>query len=560
MIEKNLPLGASPKSIGKDLVILSLIISLFFGVFLGTRPLSVPDEGRYTEIPREMVESGDFVTPRLNGVKYFEKPPLVYWLTSASIKNFGINEWALRFWPAVFALFGCLATYLFGRRFYGRQTGIAGSLILATSLLYYAHSRILILDMPVSALLTGSLFSFFAAVFEKNKNRKRLLLAGFFVLSAGALMTKGLLGIALPSCIILLWSLFYKRWEALKYAFNPWGILLFMALALPWHILASLRNPEFFDFYIVHEQILRFLTTVHKRSQPFWFFIPIIVLGLFPWISFLHKALVDTYRNIKIKAETHLTDAFLVIWIVFIFLFFSASSSKLIPYIVPVFPAFALLIGRTISKTWSNNDVAPHTLSIRLFQGLALLLIIAAPIALYIEKKLDNLLITPYAAATVGILLIGLVTTFIHHRKKNMRALLLTIGLTSALMYLPLNKAWVHLEGRSVYPLAQELKNRLEKEDLVISWHRYYQDLPPYIERITYVVDYLTEMSFGASVEDVSGWMLSEEGFKEIIDTGKPFYIVTRASFVKDMQDRHPSLKNLQIIARSGKDILLTNK
>ncbi len=560
MPEKKCPLTKKPNTVSKDLVTLGLIISLFFGIFLGTRPLSVPDEGRYTEIPREMVETGDFVTSRLNGVKYFEKPPLIYWFAATSVKAFGINEWALRFWPAIFALFGCLATYLFGRRFYSRQTGIAASLILASSLLYYAHSRILILDMPVSVLLTGALFTFFAAVFEKNKNRKRLLLAGFFTLSAGALMTKGLLGIVLPGGIILLWSLFYKRSDALKLAFNPWGIFLFLGLALPWHILASLRNPEFFDFYIIHEQILRFLTTVHKRSQPFWFFIPIIFLGLFPWIAFLHKSLVETYNTLKTKAETHLTDAFLVIWIVFIFLFFSASSSKLIPYIVPVFPAFALLLGRTVSKAWSNNDMAPHTLSIRIFQGLASLLIIAAPIALYVEKKLDNLLITPYAAATVAILFIGLVLTFIYRRKNNMRAVLLTVGLSSALMYIPLNKAWVHLEGRSIYPLAQELKSRLQKEDLVISWHRYYQDLPPYIERITYVVDYLTEMSFGAGVEDVSGWMLNEEGFKEIISSGKSFYIVTRAGFVEDMQNRHPDLKNLQIIARSGKDILLTNK
>lgn len=373
-------------------------------------------------------------------------------------------------------------------------------------------------------------------------------------------MTKGLLGIAVPGCIILLWSFFFKRWEVLKDAFNPWGILLFLTLALPWHILASLRNPEFFDFYIIHEQLLRFLTTIHKRSQPFWFFIPIIILGLFPWIVFLHKTLIETYRSLKTKAENHLTDGFLVIWIVFVFLFFSASSSKLIPYIVPVFPAVALLLGRTISKAWSENNVAEHTLSIGLFQSFSLLLIIATPIVLSIEKKLDNLLVTPYVAATVGILLIGLLAISVYHRKKNMKALLLTIGFCSALMYLPLNKAWVHLEGRSIYPLVQELKNRLKKEDLVISWHTYYQDLPPYIERLTYVVDYLTEMSFGASIEDVSGWMLNEDGFTKIINSGKPLYIVTRARFVKDMQRRHPSLKNLQIIARSGKDILLTNK
>ncbi len=548
------------QTIIKDLLILSLITSIFFGLFLGTRPLSVPDEGRYTEIPREMVITGDFVTPRLNGVKYFEKPPLMYWLTASSIKSFGINEWALRFWPAFFALMGALATYLFGRRFYSRETGIAASLVLSSSLLYYAHSRILILDMPVSVFLTVTLFSFFAAVFEKNKTLKRFLMAGFFTFSAAALLTKGLLGIALPGSIILIWALIYRKGKALKLAFNPWGILWFLALALPWHILAALRNPEFFDFYIVHEQILRFLTSVHKRVQPFWFFAPIVLLGLFPWVAFLHKAIKEIYQSLKSKSPTHLVDGFLVIWIIFIFVFFSASSSKLIPYIVPIFPPLALLIGRVIAKAWQSQDFKGYTLSFTLFQGLAVIMIIAAPIALYYEEQLNNTLITPYAAMTVGILIIGLICTFIFQRKHNMKAALLSLGLSGALMYIPLNKAWVHLEGRSIYPLAMMIKDLSKPEDLIISWHRYYQDLPPYIERITYVVDYLTEMSFGASVEDDSSWMLDEKAFAKIIATGKPFYLVTRQSFLKYLYEYHPTLKNLQIIAQSGKDVLLTNK
>lgn len=561
MIEtSSLPDIKSRHGAGKDLLIISLIISLFFGLFLGTRPLSVPDEGRYTEIPREMLVTGDFVTPRLNGVKYFEKPPLMYWLTSASLKSFGVNEWGLRFWPGIFALFGCLATYLFGRRFYGRDVGFAGSLILASSLLYYAHSRILILDMPVSALLTLTLTSFFAALFEKNKTRQRFLLAGFFTFSAGALMTKGLLGIALPGCIILIWTALHKRWDALKLAFNPLGILLFLALALPWHILASLRNPEFFDFYIVHEQILRFLTTVHKRAQPFWFFVPIILVGLFPWVGFLPKALKETYTSLKEKSPTYLSDSFLVVWIIFITLFFSASSSKLIPYIVPIFPALALLLAKTVVQAWHTNNFKAFNASLWGFRGLALLLIIAAPIALYHEEQLDNILITPYAAMTVFALVFGLISTLIFQRKNNMKAVILSIGLSASLMYIPLNKAWVHLEGRSIYPIAMALKERLKEDDIVITWHRYYQDLPPYIERITHVVDYLTEMSFGASIEDVSAWMMTEQGFANIVASGKPFYLVTRISFLDEMHQRHPTLKNLQIITQSGKDILLTNK
>ena len=140
-----------------DLVVLFLVIGLFFTFMLGGRPLSVPDEGRYVEISREMVSTGDYLTPRLNGVKYFEKPALFYWLESCSIKLFGLNEFTLRLWPALFALFGCLAVYLAGRRLYGRRSGLIAAAVLATSLLYYALSRAIILDMPVSVLLSLAL-------------------------------------------------------------------------------------------------------------------------------------------------------------------------------------------------------------------------------------------------------------------------------------------------------------------------------------------------------------------------------------------------------------------
>ena len=547
----------------QDTLILSLLIGVFFSIFLGSRPLSVPDEGRYTEIPREMVATNDFVTPRLNGVKYFEKPPLMYWLASASIKGFDVNEWALRFWPAFFALMGCIATYMFGRRFYSREVGIAGAVILATNLLYYAHSRILILDMPVAVLITCSLFSFFAALFSSdNKLKQRILLGVFFICAAGAMLTKGLMGVALPGSVILLWALINKRWDALKLAFTPWGILLFLILAAPWHILAAIRNPNFFDFYFIHEQILRFLTSVHNRSQPFWFFAPIIVLGLFPWIAFLPQAIKETYINLKNKKSPEfLTSSYLAIWIVFIFGFFSISNSKLIPYIVPIFPPMALLIGQVAIKTWNSNNLASLKWPLRIFYTFCVLLIIAMPVAVYIKKLAYHEVVVLYAALSVSALAIGIITTSILQKINHAKGIIAAICLTGVFTFIPLNIAWIHLEGRSIKPLAMELKQRLKKDDIVVAWQKYYQDLPPYIGQTVTVVEAFNEMTFGTTIEDVSAWMINEDQFAELLKSDRKIYIMMRSKMLYDLLAKHPSLKtgliNLQIIKQNANDVLL---
>ncbi len=544
----------------KDLFWLTILTSLFFGFFLGTRPLSVPDEGRYTELPRQMIVTDDYVTPRLNGVKYFEKPPLVMWLTTTSIKAFGINEWALRFWPAFFALLGSLATFLYARRFYGRNVGIASSVVLSSTFLYYAHSRILILDMPVSALIACSLFSFHGAVFEAQKVKKYILLMGFFIFAAGALLTKGLIGIALPGTIILIWAITHKKWAALKLAFNPVGIVLFFALTLPWHVLAHLRNPEFFDFYIIHEQILRFLTTAHSRVQPFWMFIPVVIFGFFPWISYFYRGCSQAFKLIRSGIDRHHTLSFLLIWSAFIFIFFSASNSKLIPYIVPIFPALSILIGRSVTKTWEENCVNNNVWPIRLFQLFSLLFAIALPTALYIRGQHLNMNIMPYAALTTIALVSGIILSFIFQKKGNMRAVLVIIFCTATGMFLPLNKAWVHIEGRSIFPLTQKLNKILEAQDDIISWHTYYQDLPPYTGRRITVVEGFNELHFGTTVEDVSEWMITDAQFEKRLKSKKIYYLILRKWSLEDLYKHYPSLNGLHLFAQSDKDIILTNK
>ena len=340
----------------RDLMILTVLICLFFTFMLGNRPLSVPDEGRYVEISREMAATGNYLTPRLNSVKYFEKPVFFYWLEALSINLFGLNEFTLRLWPALFALFGCLAVAVAGARLFGRLTGLLGATVLATSLLYYGFSRAIILDMPVSILLTLALLSFLMGTHEAPGLKRRLYLWVFYAFAALAVLTKGLIGIFIPGMVIGAWILLLGEWRMLKTLYIPSGLALFLLIAAPWHIMVGRANPEFYQFYFIHEHFQRYLTKVHGRYKPFWYFMPIVLLGLFPWSAFLVQAIKHNLPSTWRERHEHRDALFLMLWAGLVFLFFSSSSSKLAPYILPVFPPLALLVGRYLAAAWDSRD------------------------------------------------------------------------------------------------------------------------------------------------------------------------------------------------------------
>ena len=364
-----------------DILVLCIVIGGFFAFMLGNRALSMPDEGRYVEIPREMVSTGDYITPRLNGVKYFEKPVLFYWLESFSIKLFGLGEFTLRLWPALFALFGCLAVYGAGRRLYGRRSGLIAAAVLATSVLYYGLSRAIILDMPVSVLMTASLHSFLIGMHEVPGPRRRLYLWSFYAFSALTVLTKGLIGIVLPAMVIGAWIMILGEWRVLKTMYLPTGLALFLLIAAPWHLLVWRANPEFLNFYFIHEHFLRYLTKIHSRYQPVWFFIPIVLLGLFPWTAFLVQAIAFSSPSSWRERHEHRDALFLLLWVGLVFLFFSISDSKLIPYILPVLPPLSLIIGRYLAAAWDSRDLPGIRAGYTVF-GVASLALAAVSIAL----------------------------------------------------------------------------------------------------------------------------------------------------------------------------------
>ena len=542
----------------KDIVFLIVALEIFFGIFLGSRPLSVPDEGRYTEIPREMVASGDYLTPHLNGVHYFEKPPLMYWLTSMSIKLFGVNEWALRLWPAFLAIFGCLITYHFASQFYGRSTGITSSIILASNLLYYGHSRFLILDLCFSVCLTAALFSFFLG--QKETQKQQFYLYSFFVFAALATLSKGLIGIVLPGMIILLWAGVERRWSALKFAFHPLGVLLFLIIVLPWHVMISLKNPGFFDFYFVREHFLRYLTPMHRREQPFWFFLLVIAVGLFPWVSFVLQSIWAAWKRVQEKTGL---ESFLLVWIVSIFAFFSMSNSKLIPYILPIFPPLCILIGWFIARLWdSNGYVYKNRKEVRPFIDFSAICITMIPIIIFVItrwSKWEPETINIGVLIIITILLVGASMVFVLQRLGLFRAAIVSVAVTGSLIMIFGNLVASEIEGRSIKSLVMTLKERIKGDDIVVSYNRYYQDLPAYLERPVQVVGYLGELEFGASQPGGDRWMIKEPKFAELLKQDKRMYIVTSKNFVPELV-KHYSLNNLQTIAQTDNDILIVRE
>jgi 4-amino-4-deoxy-L-arabinose transferase-like glycosyltransferase len=542
----------------RDLAILVVLIGALFGLMLGGRPLSVPDEGRYVEISREMAVTGDYVTPRLNGVKYFEKPALFYWLESFSIRLFGLNEFTLRLWPAIFALLGCLTVYGAGRRLYGRATGLIAAAVLATSVLYYALSRLIILDMPLTFFLSAALFSFLIGTHEPRGLKRRLYMWAFYAFSAFAVLTKGLIGIVIPGMVIGTWMALFWEWRLLGSIYLPSGVVLFLLIAAPWHVLVSRANPEFFNFYFIHEHFQRYLTTVHNRYHPAWYFLPVVLLGFFPWTAFLAQAVTFSSPSRWSDRHEHRDALFLLLWAVLVFAFFSASDSKLMPYILPVFPPLAVITGRYLSEAWKSGHAPGLAPGYVLFVTFGVVLSIGLAVAPHFRAELGDRGLRPYFYSLSALLFAGVLSAAALARWKNFKWAFSAIMATVVLFFVIASAKGGMLDTRSVKQLAAELKPRLKPGDVVVNYETYYQDLPVYLERVITVVGWKGELEFGTTVEDTGGWMIERDAFWKRWNGPATIYMFTKRKIYDSLKNE--GKQRMYLIARTDDTVLVRNK
>ncbi|MEO7412775.1 MAG: glycosyltransferase family 39 protein [Opitutaceae bacterium] len=529
-----------PVSWRRDLGILALAFVLLIGFRLGSYPLASPDEARNAEIAREMLASGDFVTPRLNGVNYFEKPPLVYWAVAGSLRVFGENEWAVRMVPAVFGLGGVLLTYAAARGFHGREAGLAAAAVLGTSLLHLGLSRFLILDMAVAVLMSATLFCFILGIREAAGARRRWLFYGLYASAALATMTKGLIGFLVTGAVMFLWLLIFNQWKRLRPFYLPSGLLLFLAIAGPWHVLAALRNETWGHRYFVYEHFERFTSLAADWPGPWYYFIPVILLGVFPWTGFLgcsmQHALAGGWAARKERAD----QWFFVVWIGFIFLFFSASRSKLPPYILPVFPPLAVLIG-----AWFVNgaDGEPRRLrrGLRVFSffcGLVsvMLLVTVLKTGLVIRDPEQAAILRPFGVAIAVVLLSGGLFAPWLARMRGERNALAAMAMTMAMVIAVLTFAAGHVQRPSTKPLAQTVDATAKPGERVVHYHEFFHDFVFYARRVVDVVAFKGELQLEEdAAARASGRFLQEPEFRTLWAQGGRVFAVARKRDLKEL-------------------------
>ena len=460
------------------------------------RPLFDPDEGRYAEIPREMLVSGDWITPRLNGLEYFEKPPLQYWATTTAYQLFGISEWTSRLWSVGLA-FGCLPL-VFGwtTRLFGRDAGRAALLALAVSPYFVIVGHLNLLDAGFTFWLTGAVFAFALAQCAPTRSTQefRWMLVAWGA-AALAVLSKGIVVGVLAGISLAVYSLVERDLQPWKRLHCAWGIPLFSCIAAPWFIAVSVRNPDFPNFFFVHEHFARYLTTVHQRAGPWWYFIPLVVIGALPWIGSFVRACVPAWTDQRFAPQFKPLK-FVLIFAATTFVFFSASGSKLAPYVLPMMPPLAAVLGAIVAK---DSTLVANAARI----GAAAITVIAVGLLSYTARRNGFIPHEAEAWAVAGALagMVGVLATWEgqHHLDKG--TLLATAGSAVLGWQFLLYGYSVTPPARSARDLVEAVRSTVRPETALFSVGEYRETLPPYLRRTLTLVDYGGELEYGAQAE-----------------------------------------------------------
>lgn len=505
-----------------DLTLITFFLALFYSFGLGSYPLFTPDEGRYSEVAREMVVSGNYITPYLNEVVFLDKPILYYWLQASAIQLFGLKEWALRLWPAIFGVFGCFITYCTSRALFSRRTGILSATILATSPLYFGAAHYANLDLEVAVLISTSLCFFLLGI----EYQKRYLFVLAYLFTGLAFLTKGLIGLAFPALIIGTYILILNQFRIILRSHLILGLFLIFIISAPWYFLVQKENPQFFHYFFILQQFSRFLTKADFNNQSIiWFYVPIILAGFVPWSLFTIQAFYVSFKSVLEDRKQHHKELFFLLWFVIVFAFFSIPKSKTVGYILPVFPALAILLGHFISRYWDKmrdslimSGIVAYMIISPLLGSLCLL-IPYYPIFNVPSGFFPNLTL-------LGIILVlsFLLVYYFVRTNKTHRAFYTILG-TAILFLLIFIESAAIINHKSIKFLALQLKAQMKSEDEVAIYQKYFQDLPIYIEkRITIISDWKAsyiphndnwqrELWFGMPYKDTSEWLIDEPTF-----------------------------------------------
>ncbi|MEO8279330.1 MAG: glycosyltransferase family 39 protein [Ideonella sp.] len=326
-----------------------MIIFVWLAASAWVRPLMLPDEGRYVGVAWEMLRSGDWLTPTLNGLPYFHKPPLFYWITASSLSIFGMNEWAARAAPLLGATLGGVTMFALVRRWSGEGAARATLVALLAQPLFLIGGQFANLDMLVAGCMTATIaLVAHAALCAEHRLPYRGALAAGYAMAAAGLLAKGLIGFVLPVLVVGAWLLWRRQWRVLWAMCSLPGALLFFAIAAPWFVAMQSKFPDFLDYFFVVQHFKRFASGGFNNVQPFWFFPVLLFLFFSPWLPWLARLM---RRDLLADEKRCALRLLLLLWLAIFVLFFSMPKSKLLGYILPAVAPLAALIAVSFVET-----------------------------------------------------------------------------------------------------------------------------------------------------------------------------------------------------------------
>lgn len=499
-------------SIKYILWIFLLFITIYL-VPLGDRPLIIPDETRYAEIPREMINSGDWTVPRLNDLRYFEKPPMGYWLNAISLNVFGENSFAVRFSGAISVLLtGCLVFLLTMTAGFDRKIAYISTIIYLTSLGVYLSGTFSVLDSMLSLFLTAGIGFFYIAIVKEKPIY--WILAG--IAFGCSFLTKGFLAFAVPVIVLIPWLIWIKQPGIVI----RWGWLIVLTaffIALPWGISIHNREPDFWNYFFWVQHINRFAGENAQHQAPFYYFIMYFPLLAFPWASFLPAAINNLRHNKEIS--NNLLIKLSSLWVIIPFIFFSVSSGKLATYILPIFPPLAILLGVGLYKCagLSKKLISFGILFNALAISAMLLFLITSKTLISVTDFYQNEY-SKYAAYIVTLSVGLLISVFAFKENSNNRKLnLVLITIIPFLFVFNFGVPEYSYKIKSPGPLLEQHQNLNTDNAIVITSGSLVRAVSWYFKREDIFLYSKNEVRYGLGYEDSKHKYVDSDQFKDLI-------------------------------------------
>jgi 4-amino-4-deoxy-L-arabinose transferase-like glycosyltransferase len=506
----NIPPDRKHATLPAALLLLALCTPIFF-YGLGKAGLGDPDEGRNAEAAREMLETGDWITPHLDGVRYLDKPPAYFWTVALSYRLLGVSELSARAPSALFALAAIGLVFWFALRFLGDRAARFAAVALALSPLYIVFGRIVIFDMMLTFCMTVSTLMAFEAM---EGDARRLPAALFFVSAGLGTITKGPVALAAPLLVAVAWALLRRRPGLLKRLGWIQGLVLYAAVVVPWLVLVESRNPGYLRYAVIGENLERMTSNRFETSRPFWFYAKVILPGLFPWILYAGAAAARRARSWRtamagLASETDrgsLATAFSGAWLVVLVLFFSLIASKRPSYMLPCAVPLALLVGRLWSRALpAGRDPSPPggpgdaavdarrvlalgalcTAIVCALGAVAAILAGPAGIAQGISRGKYDLILSRRLLFTLTGAGLALAAALLLALRRRRPVALFAASALAIVAVVPLAQvASGYLDTvRSSRPVSRFLEKRLKPDDLVICYEQYRPGLNFYLRR-----------------------------------------------------------------------------